>query len=129
MCLNWRGILNTRFMYILNQFIQTLHTSYLLIRNLVINLVIKLYEGISIPKGLSREGRFTFSNIIGIYWKSECVTEKNVSDGKKFLEKISFWEEQAFSYLLPKGKCGYNGLQVIPISPALYCNQRLLNLN
>ena len=40
-----------------------------------------------------------------------------------------FFEEQAFCYLLPKGKFGYSVPQDIPISPARYFNQRLLNLN
>ena len=40
-----------------------------------------------------------------------------------------FSEEQAFPYLLRKGKFGYSVLQDIPISPARYFNQRLLNFN
>ena len=38
-------------------------------------------------------------------------------------------EEPAFSFLLPKGKFGYNAPRDIPISPARYLNQRLFNLN
>ena len=40
-----------------------------------------------------------------------------------------FCEEQAFPYLLPKGKFGYNTPRDIPISPDRYFNQRLLNFN
>ena len=40
-----------------------------------------------------------------------------------------FCEEQAFPYLLPKGKFGYKAPRDIPISPARYFNQRLLNFN
>ena len=38
-----------------------------------------------------------------------------------------FCEEQASPYLLPKGKFGYNVFRDVPISPARYFNQRLLN--
>ena len=41
----------------------------------------------------------------------------------------AFCEEQAFSYLLPEGKFGYRLPRDIPISPARYFNQRLLNFN
>ena len=40
-----------------------------------------------------------------------------------------FFEEQAFAYLLHKGKFGYNFPRDIPITPAGYFNQRLLNFN
>ena len=40
-----------------------------------------------------------------------------------------FCQAQAFPYLLPKGKFGYSVPQDIPISPAQYFNQRLLNFN
>ena len=40
-----------------------------------------------------------------------------------------FCEEQAFLYLLPKGKFDYKAPQDIPISPAWYFNQRLLAFN
>ena len=40
-----------------------------------------------------------------------------------------FCEEQAFLYLLNKVKFGYSVPQNIPISPARYFNQRLLNFN
>ena len=40
-----------------------------------------------------------------------------------------FFEEQAFPYLLPTGKFGYDLTQDIPISPSQYFNQRLLNFN
>ena len=38
-------------------------------------------------------------------------------------------EEQAFPYFLPKGKFGYSVPRDIPISPARYFNQRVLNFN
>ena len=38
-------------------------------------------------------------------------------------------KEQAFKYLLPKGKFGYNAPRDIQITPAWYFNQRLLNFN
>ena len=41
----------------------------------------------------------------------------------------AFCEEQAFSYLLPEGKFGYRLPRDVPISPARYFNQRLLNFN
>ena len=47
-------------------------------------------------------------------------------DKKQFDE---FCEEQAFSYLYPKGRFGYDAPQDMPISSALYFNQRLLNCN
>ena len=40
-----------------------------------------------------------------------------------------FCEEQAFPYLLPKGKFSYSVPGDIPISPARYFNQRFLNFN
>ena len=40
-----------------------------------------------------------------------------------------FCAEQAFPYLLPKGKFGEKAPQDIPISPACYLNQKLLNFN
>ena len=40
-----------------------------------------------------------------------------------------FFEGQAFPYLLPKGIFGYKAPRYIPISPAGYFNQRLLNFN
>ena len=40
-----------------------------------------------------------------------------------------FCEGQAFSYLLPTGKFGYNSPGGISISLAQYFNQRLLNFN
>ena len=38
-----------------------------------------------------------------------------------------FCEEQAFPYLLPKGKFGYKVLRSVQLSPVKYFNQRLLN--
>lgn len=38
-----------------------------------------------------------------------------------------FCEEQAFPYLLPKGKFGYKVGRPIQLSPVKYFNQRLLN--
>ena len=40
-----------------------------------------------------------------------------------------FREEQVFHYLLSKGKFGYSVARDIPVSPAGYFNQRLLNFN
>ena len=40
-----------------------------------------------------------------------------------------FCEEQAFLYLLPKGKCGYKAPLGIRISPTRYFKRRLLNFN
>ena len=40
-----------------------------------------------------------------------------------------FCEEQAFPNLLPNGKFDYNAPRDIPISPARYFNQLLLNFN
>ena len=40
-----------------------------------------------------------------------------------------FCEEKAVPYLLPKGKFGYKAPRDIPISPARYFSQRLLNFN
>ena len=39
------------------------------------------------------------------------------------------YEEQAFPYSPPKSKFDYNALQNVPISPARYFNQWLLNFN
>ena len=51
--------------------------------------------------------------------------------GKKTASTLDdeFCEEQAFPYHLPKGKFGYKAPRDIPISPAQYFNQRLLNFN
>ena len=51
--------------------------------------------------------------------------------GKKPVSVLSieFCEEQAFPYLLPKGKFGDKSLWDIPVSPAWYFNQSLLNFN
>ena len=43
--------------------------------------------------------------------------------------KDKFCEEQAFPYLLPSGKSGYNASRYILKSPSPYFNQRLLNFN
>ena len=53
------------------------------------------------------------------------------SQGKTPVSVLSdeFCEEQTFPYLLPTGKFGYNAPRDIPISPARYFNQRLLNFN
>ena len=40
-----------------------------------------------------------------------------------------FFEEHACPYLLAKGKFGYEAPRDIPVSPAQYFNQRLLNFN
>ena len=40
-----------------------------------------------------------------------------------------FCEEQAFTYLVPKGKFGYSVARDIPVSLDRYFNQRLLNFN
>ena len=39
------------------------------------------------------------------------------------------YEEQAFPYLLSKGKFDYKAPRDVPIRPARYFNQRLLNFN
>ena len=51
--------------------------------------------------------------------------------GKKPVSILSneFYEEQAFPYLLPKGKLGYKVPSDIPKSPSPYFNQRLLNFS
>ena len=51
--------------------------------------------------------------------------------GKKTVSILSneFCEEQEFPNPLPKGKFGYNFHRDIPICPAKYFNQRLLNFN
>ena len=52
-----------------------------------------------------------------------------LGQGKKTVSILSneFCEEQAFPYLLPKGKFGCKAPRDIPITPAWYFNQRLLN--
>ena len=57
--------------------------------------------------------------------------QKKKKKKKKTVSILSdeFCEEQAFPYLLPKGKFGYKVPRDIPISPARYFNQRLLNFN
>ena len=63
------------------------------------------------------------------------INDENViiapGQGKKAVSILSdeFCEEEAFSYLLPKGKFGYKASWYIPISPAQYFNQSLLNFN
>ena len=46
-----------------------------------------------------------------------------------YFKQYGFCEEQAFRYLLPKGKFGYKSPRDISIIPAQYFNQRLLNFN
>ena len=63
------------------------------------------------------------------------INEENViiapEQEKKTVSFLSykFYEKQAFPYLLPKSKFGYNASLDIPINPARYFNQRLLNFN
>ena len=62
------------------------------------------------------------------------VSNQNIiapGQGKISVSVLSdeFWEEQAFPYRLPTDKFGYNAPKDIPISPAWYFNQRLLNFN
>ena len=63
------------------------------------------------------------------------INDENVivapGQGKKPVSILNdeFREEQAFSYLYPKGKFVYKAPRDIPISPARYFNQRLLNFN
>ena len=63
------------------------------------------------------------------------INEENViiapGQGKNPVSILSdkFCEEQAFRYVLVKDKFGYKAPQDIPISPAWYFNQRLLNFN
>ena len=51
--------------------------------------------------------------------------------GKKTVSNLSntFFEEPVFPNHLTKGKFGYKAPQDIPISPARYFQQRLLNFN
>ena len=63
------------------------------------------------------------------------INDENViiskGEGKKPVSILNdeFCEDQAFPYLLPKGKFGYKVHRDIPISLARYFNQRLLNFN
>ena len=66
---------------------------------------------------------------------SYIINDKNIKiapgQGKKPVSILNdeFCEEQAFPYLLPKGKFGYKAPQDMAISPARYFNQKLLNFN
>ena len=57
------------------------------------------------------------------------INDENViiapGQGKKPVAILNdeFFEEQAFPFLLPKGKFGYKAPRDIPISPAWYFNQ------
>ena len=57
----------------------------------------KLYEDISIAKGLSSEEIFKFFDIVEIQGQSECVTEKNVPGGKEITENINDRSETEFA--------------------------------
>ena len=57
----------------------------------------EFYEGISIAKGLSSEDTFKFSDIVETQGQSECVTEKNVSDGKDMTENTNERSETDFA--------------------------------
>ena len=63
------------------------------------------------------------------------INDENViiapAQGKKSVSILNdkFCEEQVFPYLLLKGKFDYKTPRDIPISPAWYFNQRLLNFN
>ena len=87
--LNWKEILNTGFMYILNLSVYTLYTRHLL-KLLTYKSCIKFCGDIYlyIKKGLSSEGMFTFSDIVEIQGHSECITEKRIFLMKKKLLKI-----------------------------------------
>ena len=60
-------------MHILNQFVCKLYTRHLLI----------------FKKGLSSEDMFTCTDIVELKGQSECVAEKNVSDGKEMSKNIN----------------------------------------
>ena len=57
----------------------------------------KFYEDKSIAKGISSKDMFNFSDIVEIQGQSECVTEKNVSDGKIMTENINDRSKTEFS--------------------------------
>ena len=69
------------------------------------------------------------SNIPNIVSNQNIIIEPG--QGKTPVSVLSdkFCEEQTFPYLLPTGRFGYNAPRDIPISPARYFNQRLLNCN
>ena len=76
------------------------------------------------------------SNETALVSEIPCIiNDENViiapGQGKKTVSNLSntFFEEPVFPNLLTKGKFGYKAPQDIPISPARYFQQRLLNFN
>ena len=94
------------------------------------------YDSIEDPLNVHRtaSNETAFVSVVSAQF-SYIINDKNIiiapGQGKKPVSILSdeFCEEQAFPYLLPKGKFGYKAPQDIGISPARYFNQRLLNFN
>ena len=57
----------------------------------------KFYGDISIAKGLSIKNMFKFSDIVEIKGQTDCVTSKNISDGKEITENINDRSETEFA--------------------------------
>ena len=71
-------------MYILSQFVQTLYEAFICLK-----YYNKVYKDIFIAKSLSSKVMFKISDIVQIQGPSECVKEKNVSDGNQMTEHIN----------------------------------------
>ena len=69
------------------------------------------------------------SEIPGIFNDEKFIIA--LGQGQKPASFLSdeFCKEQGFPYLPPKGRLGYKALRDIPISPARYFHQMLLNFN
>ena len=93
---------------------------------------LKQYGSVEDPLNMHRTGSNETALVSQI---PNIINDENViiapGQGKNPVSILSdqFCEEQAFPYLLPKGKFGYKAPRDFPISPAWYFNQRLLNLN
>ena len=79
---------------------------------------------------MERTNSEEMSDIPNIYNDSQNVLD--IAPGqykapKSFFFNDQFCEEQAFPFLLPKGRYAYQVTREVSLSPVKYFNQRLLN--
>ena len=69
------------------------------------------------------------SNILNIISKENVIIAIRQGNKPVLILSDKFCEEQAFLYLIRKGKFDYNAPGGIPISTVWYFNHRLFNVN
>ena len=82
---------------------------------------------LNIQRTVSNETTTLVSEIPNIIDKENVIIDEKEKTPVSILSDI-FCKEQSFSYLLPKGKFGFNAPRNTPISPVRYF-KRLLNFN